>query len=153
MGRGGHGTMTPHPSDQQNGLFVRTEVESSGTFQGKSCQSGAGLWASAPSASRPRSGPGPCAEDGEPAAPRAGLQGAAHACSSARCLALAQGFARLLPVARRPPLARPRPLSPRCTYSAGQVCTELENHVGVGDKTLAEFIINLAGQCSRLSGK
>jgi len=50
--------------------------------------------------------------------------------------------------ARRPPLARPGPLSPRCTRSAGQVCTELENHVGVGDKTLAEFIINLAGQCS-----
>ena len=55
--------------------------------------------------------------------------------------------------ARRPPLARPGPLSPRCTRSAGQVCTELENHVGVGDKTLAEFIINLAGQCSLVSGK
>ncbi len=27
-----------------------------------------------------------------------------------------------------------------------QVCTELENHVGVGDKTLAEFIINLADE-------
>ena len=26
----------------------------------------------------------------------------------------------------------------------GQVCTELDNHVGVGDKTLAEFIIDLA---------
>jgi len=25
-----------------------------------------------------------------------------------------------------------------------QVCTELDNHVGVGDKTLAEFIIDLA---------
>ena len=29
---------------------------------------------------------------------------------------------------------------------ARQVCTELENHVGVGDKTLAEFIIALADE-------
>jgi hypothetical protein len=43
-------------------------------------------WPSAPRASRPRSGPGPRAEDGEFAAPRARLQGAAHACSSARGL-------------------------------------------------------------------
>ncbi len=25
-----------------------------------------------------------------------------------------------------------------------QICTELENHLGIGDKTLAEFIIDLA---------
>ena len=52
-----------------------------------------------------------------------------------------------------PPRARPRLLRPRYTRSAGQVCTELEIHVGVGDKTLAEFIINLAGPCARLRAK
>ena len=31
-----------------------------------------------------------------------------------------------------------------------QVCTELENHVGIGDKTLAEFIIDLADETDGL---
>lgn len=33
----------------------------------------------------------------------------------------------------------------------GQVCTELDNHVGVGDKTLAEFIIDLAEKHDNVS--
>lgn len=31
-----------------------------------------------------------------------------------------------------------------------KICTELENHLGVGDKDLAEFIIALAGKHSTL---
>lgn len=41
-------------------------------------------------------------------------------------------------------LTCPRAPPSRCPAPRAQVCTELENHVGVGDKTLAEFIINLA---------
>eukprot|EP00291_Cryptomonas_curvata_P008203 CAMPEP_0172190876 /NCGR_PEP_ID=MMETSP1050-20130122/23365_1 /TAXON_ID=233186 /ORGANISM="Cryptomonas curvata, Strain CCAP979/52" /LENGTH=87 /DNA_ID=CAMNT_0012865815 /DNA_START=133 /DNA_END=392 /DNA_ORIENTATION=- len=33
-----------------------------------------------------------------------------------------------------------------------KVCSELENHVGVGDKTLAEFIIELTDQNPTLPG-
>jgi ATP-dependent RNA helicase DHX8/PRP22 len=29
-----------------------------------------------------------------------------------------------------------------------KICTELENHLGVGDKDLAEYIIALAAKCS-----
>ena len=33
-----------------------------------------------------------------------------------------------------------------------KICTELENHLGIGDKTLAEFIIDLADSHDTVPG-